>query len=116
MLSAQVVNELRLLSKDDPLFFKNAYSVFLTALTERLIELERAIVTHDSEKLTKLAHSLKGSCFNLGAQKMGEICQELELFGRRHSLSDASLVFHRLSAEAELVILEMHKLPELSKS
>lgn len=113
MLSAQVINELRNLSKADPLFLKNLFGIFLSTLTERLSDLERAIVMHDSEKVARLAHGLKGSCFNLGAQKMGEFCQELELFGRRNSLSEAPLLFHRLFAEAELVILEMKKLPEL---
>ena len=116
MLSLEIVNELRALSIGNDEFIQQLYTVFLDTLTERLSELERAIVLHDSDKVTRLSHGLKSSCFNLGAQKMGELCQELELFGRQKSLNKAFSVFHQLASEAEFIIQEIIALPELKKT
>ena len=115
MLSLDMVDELRALSTGDKEFIQRIYTVFMSTLTQRLNELERAIVAHDAEDVARLSHGLKSTCFNLGAQKMGEFCQELELFGRQKSLQKAFSVFQQLVSEAEFVFMEIEALPELKK-
>ncbi|MFN8575228.1 MAG: Hpt domain-containing protein [Candidatus Sericytochromatia bacterium] len=67
---------------------------FLSELIEMFLQQSETIMdeikTHSSSKdalsLSKSAHKLKGSCLNLGAQEMSNLCQNIEYQGKENNL------------------------------
>ncbi len=56
------------------------------------LDIEKAVAAVRSSQATDLeeaAHKLKGSCGNLGAARLRDLCQQLEKLGRDGSLQDA---------------------------
>lgn len=43
--------------------------------------IEEAVTSSDSSKVEKMAHKLKGSCANLGAEYMRSLCHQMEKKG-----------------------------------
>ena len=65
--------------------------------------LHDAIDQGDTGKVEYLAHSLKGSALNLGANALGQICQELEAHGRSGCLTTAGEALQRTRHELDAV-------------
>jgi PAS domain S-box-containing protein len=74
----------------------NFIDIFLTDTTERLIHIQRAIEKGDLQGLEREAHSLKGSCRNLGIEHIAELCGQLEEQAERRVLQDANLIVEQL--------------------
>jgi len=55
---------------------------FLIDSEERLLVLRQAEQAADAQSLRLAAHSFKGSCINIGAPRLGELCFEAEKAGR----------------------------------
>jgi HPt (histidine-containing phosphotransfer) domain-containing protein len=51
---------------------------FVTDAAERLKSLRRAMLAGDVATLKRLAHSLKGSSAQMGAERMAELCWQIE--------------------------------------
>ncbi len=67
---------------DDPQFLNNLVKMFYSRVPKILEEIEEAIKQKDAKKLERAAHSLKGSCANIGAMRMMKSCELLERLGR----------------------------------
>lgn len=52
---------------------------FIVDSHERLQQLQQACEVADAAALRAAAHSFKGSCANLGALQMAELCRHIEL-------------------------------------
>jgi HPt (histidine-containing phosphotransfer) domain-containing protein len=71
--------------------------------------------------LEEAAHKLKGSCSNLGAARLRDLCQQLEKLGRNGSLQTAPELLASVEEEfgrvrAELVTaLDRHRVEEHTK-
>jgi PAS domain S-box-containing protein len=76
---------------------------FLTTAAHRVAAIRKAVERADDEALQKTAHSLKGSSGTLGANRMSEICADLEMRGRVKSMAKAIAAS---GAEAETLRLE----------
>ena len=57
----------------------------------------------DSSTIEQEAHALKGSCGNMGAWCMAELCAELQEAGATGELASAPELLERLEAELERV-------------
>jgi HPt (histidine-containing phosphotransfer) domain-containing protein len=66
--------------------------LFLSELPNYENELKQAITTKDSDALYLAAHKFRGSCSNLGATAMVELCKELETLGRNGDIEQASVI------------------------
>jgi HPt (histidine-containing phosphotransfer) domain-containing protein len=113
MLNAQTLDDLRALGEDDPSFFKTLLQAFVESLDLRLPSIDNAIQENSADNLALSAHALKSSCYNLGAQLLGDLCQELEKLGKSGSLVGSTALWKNLSAEAILVRAEINALPEM---
>jgi HPt (histidine-containing phosphotransfer) domain-containing protein len=51
---------------------------FLEDTPRRLEDIEQALLGHGTEKLSLVAHALRGSASNLGARAFVQICADLE--------------------------------------
>lgn len=76
---------------------------FLGRSTNSLDLLEHAIDHGDTGEIEYLAHNLKGSALNLGADALGLICQELEAQGRSGQLDAAEQILQRARLELAAV-------------
>jgi CheY-like chemotaxis protein/HPt (histidine-containing phosphotransfer) domain-containing protein len=99
----------------------------------RLVEIFLDTAPHDIEKavaalrssqatdLEEAAHKLKGSCSNLGAARLRDLCQQLEKLGRDGSLQTAPKLLASVEEEfgrvrTELVdALDRHRVKEETK-
>ena len=59
-------------------FFNELFEVFDKSLPETLKEMNKALKVQEREVLSRIAHRLKGSSYQLGAARLSEICGKLE--------------------------------------
>jgi len=64
-------------------------NLFFTDTVERLAQIHD--VVHDAAKLGRAAHGLKGSCRNVGAVRMGDLCEQLEKQGHTDSVTQETI-------------------------
>lgn len=76
---------------------------FLTDSEERLRLLQHACRSGEAEMLRQAAHSFKGSCSNMGATVLAELCREMEETARRERLGDAPELIERIEREFAIV-------------
>jgi HPt (histidine-containing phosphotransfer) domain-containing protein len=91
-------------------------TLFLERAPRTIETAETALRASHASELTRAAHDLKGSCSNLGANRLRQLCQQLEDLGQSESLQTAPEVFRSVEAEfarvrSELLLtLELHQL------
>lgn len=66
--------------------FPTLIATFITDSEERIRSLQKALATQDGEAVRRQSHSFKGSCHNIGALRLGDLCQEMEDRGRANDL------------------------------
>ncbi|MBW2419969.1 MAG: response regulator [Deltaproteobacteria bacterium] len=66
-------------------------------------EIRAAAEQSDAGELSKTAHKLKSSSFEVGAMGLGELCKRLEVMGRTESLDGAAALAVELESELERV-------------
>jgi len=76
---------------------------FLTDSEERLCLLKTACRSGQAEQLRQAAHSFKGSCSNMGANLLAELCRELEETARLEQLEAAPGLIERIEREFAIV-------------
>ena len=76
---------------------------FLTEAPRRLADLRRALAAKDDLSFVFVAHSFKASGAQLGARRLAEICQDLEMRGRRVEWSGLEEILGHLQSEIEHV-------------
>ena len=72
---------LKELSGDDPSFLIEVIQQFLHDGPDHVAAIRQTVVDGDAESLMKAAHAFKGSCRNMGALLLGELCFTLEQKG-----------------------------------
>lgn len=76
---------------------------FLADSEERLHALRDALFQEDGEALARAAHSFKGSCSNMGAVCLAQLCRDLELAGRSTTLEQAAALLRQVELELSVV-------------
>ncbi|WP_286220206.1 Hpt domain-containing protein [Marinobacter apostichopi] len=72
---------------------------FLYDSRERIASLKQAVSEQDAEALAHTAHSFKGSCINIGAPQLGELCRAAESAGKERQLADVPAIIETIEAE-----------------
>ena len=78
--------------------------LFVDGTPKRLAALRSAAGRASAQELTQEAHALKSGCAQLGARRMAEICQRLEVQGRIGSLEGAGPLLDELDDEFPAVV------------
>jgi len=81
-LDVATLDGLKELSGDDPSFLIEVIQQFLQDGPVHVTAIRHAVVEGDADTLMKAAHGFKGSCRNMGALPLGELCCTLEEKGR----------------------------------
>ncbi len=90
-LDVATLDGLKELSGGDPSFLIEVIQQFLQDSPAHLVAIRQAVVDGHAETLMKTAHGFKGSCRNMGALPLGELCRTLEKkghAGETHRLKD----------------------------
>jgi HPt (histidine-containing phosphotransfer) domain-containing protein len=88
-------------SMDDRELASELIELFLADTPPQLETLHRCIEEADSEATRRSAHALKGGCLTIGAGRMAEVCQQLELACQGRSFDDLGRLGETLSREFE---------------
>jgi HPt (histidine-containing phosphotransfer) domain-containing protein len=95
-----------------PALVRKVVHAFLADTPARLAQMREAAGTGDAEALRKAAHGLKSSCANVGAERMAELCKELEAIGRSGDTDGARRLLNDAEVEFERVGVALNTLPE----
>lgn len=76
---------------------------FLSDSDERLRSLQEAHKVADTQILRLAAHSFKGSCSNMGAPLLAELCKQLEEVARREQLAEVAGLIEQIEREFAIV-------------
>jgi len=87
------------LVEDDAGFLAVLTGLFEKSGPESVVEMEQALQASDAEKLATAAHTLKGSCGNLGATTLRELCARLEEAGLAGNMAEAARLFASVGKE-----------------
>ncbi len=77
------------------------FEAFQQDYPKQLTELQDAIGAGDAERMTQVAHSLKGAVGYFGAQTVHTLAYRLETMGRQAELEGASSILQQLERELE---------------
>jgi two-component system sensor histidine kinase/response regulator len=114
-LDRSVLAGLRELQREgEPDILEELIELFLTDVPSQLVTLREAAEASDAHSVEQIAHTLNGSCGNMGAVRMGAICAELEEIGHSEDLATAPVRISRLEEEFGRVRVVFEE--ELSKT
>jgi HPt (histidine-containing phosphotransfer) domain-containing protein len=100
-LDEEALAELRDVMEDE---FEVLIQTYLADSRDRIQALREALRADDSDAFAKTAHSFKGSCINIGAPRLGEICLKAEMAGKESRLEDAPGLLDDIDREFAQVI------------
>ena len=86
------------MNPEDDSFLRDLVQVYLDDSPQRIAEIELSLAEGDAERLTRAAHSLKGSCSNFGASRLRAISERVEKLGRQGALGDVPAQLPELKA------------------
>jgi HPt (histidine-containing phosphotransfer) domain-containing protein len=78
-------------------------ALFLADLPNQLEALRQAVEAGDISSARRVAHTLKGSCGNMGAKEMATICARLQDISDPSDLTLAAILVKHLQVESERV-------------
>ncbi|HEX9640369.1 MAG TPA: response regulator, partial [Candidatus Krumholzibacteria bacterium] len=97
ILDMRVIRSLKEMGDDDPNLFLELLDLFFENSQKHLVDLAAALTVKDPKKVERIAHTMKSSCANLGANQLAEFCLQLERLGRAGSLDGASEILNRMN-------------------
>lgn len=98
------------MNPDDDSFLRDLVQVYLDDSPQRIAEIELALAQGDTERLTRAAHSLKGSCANFGASQLRAVSERIEKLGRQGALPDVPALLPELKVEFAKVKADLEAL------
>ena len=83
---------------------------FVQAADGNLVRLTTALAQGDAKTLVQVAHALKSSAANLGAEALSACYRELEKAGRESRIDDARALLDRTRNEQQRALLQLREL------
>ena len=107
-INSKVIGELRALQgAGTPGFLAELIDLFLKEAGGHLGKLRESLASKDARTFGRSAHTLKGSCGNLGAQAMSRMCADLQSAGHAADWARAAELFPALEEEFKAVTREL---------
>jgi HPt (histidine-containing phosphotransfer) domain-containing protein len=78
--------------------------IFSSDARLRLERLTAKLAAGNARELADEAHGLKGSCYNVGARQLGDLCLLLEDYGKSGTLEGAQVVLAELAPKLMQVL------------
>jgi HPt (histidine-containing phosphotransfer) domain-containing protein len=109
VLDQSVIASLRQLTPPgEPDVLTEVLQMFLHEVPPRIDRLRNAWASGNIEELYRSAHSLKGSAGNVGAQRLYEVCKQLDDAGRSGDVANSAPLVEALGIEYGKVEAEIH--------
>ncbi len=104
VINRHALDNIRALSKDrgEALVHK-VVAAYVDDTPQHLRTLRRAIDGLDSGNLRKIAHSLKSSSANVGAETLAQMCKDMETLGRTETTEGAATILTDMEHEFQAV-------------
>lgn len=103
-IDRSVLESLRELQEEgEPDIISELVQLFVEDTPPQLAALREAVDASDAQSVERIAHTLKGSCGNMGAVRMAKLCEELQGVGASGNLARVPELLDQLEAEFELV-------------
>ncbi|MFL6710465.1 MAG: response regulator [Massilia sp.] len=113
VINTQALANIRALSADrGPVLVRRVVTAFITDTPRQFPTLQTALAQADATALRKIAHSLKSSSANVGAEALAQLCKALELLGRSNSTEGAASLLADIEHEYQAVRLSLSALLE----
>ncbi len=96
-IDQEMIQQLRDLADGADTILAEVVDLFAADAPQRIAQMRQAIADDDAEALHQAAHTLKGSCSNLGLRTLQEACAALDQMARSHQLSDAGPGLERVT-------------------
>lgn len=104
-INPKVIGDLRALGSPD--FLAELIDLFLKEAAVHLAKLRESYGSKDARLFERSAHTLKGSCGNLGAQAMSRMCADLQTVGHDADWPRAAELLPLLEEEFKTVTREL---------
>jgi diguanylate cyclase (GGDEF)-like protein/PAS domain S-box-containing protein len=116
ILNAEALENLRPLSTTTGESVLNmAIELFLSSVAEQLTNMDDALNNQDAKTLTKIAHSFKSACANLGVRNLTDYAAAIETLAREGQLQGVDVLLKTIANELPAVLTalseEITKLP-----
>jgi len=93
----------------DPSFISELLDEFWKTAPPMIDQVVRSAATGDRVKVTYSAHTLKGMCRTIGADRLALVCEQIEDRGHLYGEEDVDRMIEDLKSEFELLRLELDK-------
>ncbi len=97
------LNAVRSLKSAGPDLAERVIRLFLESTPSTMAKLRTATLSGNAPEISRAAHSLRGSSRELGADRVGQLCQHIESFVRVGRVADAASTLPELEREYEAV-------------
>lgn len=77
---------------NDPTVLRRFLEMFLTRSDQQINVIVQALEKDDVQLLANTAHALKSSARAVGAERLGELCQALEIAGKNNDLKSSQTI------------------------
>ena len=102
-IDPQAIEDLRAMNPGDDSFLRELIQIYLEDSPARIDEIEQSLKQGDSIRLTRAAHSLKGSSSNFGANQLRALSEQIERIGRTGVLTEVPALVPEVKAEYDRV-------------
>jgi HPt (histidine-containing phosphotransfer) domain-containing protein len=111
VLNPALLNQIRELdTSDEKTLLHRILGAYLESADDYINQLEQAIAHQDADSLRRVAHTLKSSSANIGAESLSAIFRQMEVHGRAENIDAAALLQSNMQLYYQRVILEIHKI------
>ena len=99
-IDENMLTELRdVMEEDFPLLIET----FLRDSLQRLAAIREAFQNVQAREFSRACHTLKGSCINLGLDRLADLCRQGELMGGAGELGRGGALLEEMDAEYRIV-------------
>lgn len=88
---------------------KRMIAIYRTATPEQMAQIEQAIQASDGKTLHRAAHTLKSSAAHVGAEKLSDLCQQLEDYGRNEQIDEAQNMLEKTQQAYEQTLIALQQ-------
>lgn len=97
-IDQEMIQQLRDLADGADTILVEVVDLFAADAPQRIDQMRQAIADNNAEALHQAAHTLKGSCSNLGLRTLHQACAELDQMARNTDLAAAARGLEQIEA------------------
>jgi len=99
-LNDAVLNDLASVLEED---FPGILESFINSSAKILASIPESLIKEDPEEFIMKIHSIKGSCRNMGAEHLAELCKHTEALAKSSQINEIDPTLTEIKLEFEVV-------------